>query len=107
MDDTELGTQKFQDFQEEEQQFLQDSEACCFTILKILNGFPGIQVKIHKILWKFMDFQSGSLSSSYSISNVVHVWIFSGISQYKIEFLKVPFYLLYNKYKMNRYLQSV
>ena len=42
MDDTELGTQKFQDFQEEQQQFLQDSKACSFTILRnsrILQDF--------------------------------------------------------------------
>ena len=29
---------------------------------KILNGFPGIAVKIHKILGKFMEFQSGTPS---------------------------------------------
>ena len=39
---------------------------------KILNGFPGIPVKIHKIFGKFMDFQSGSLSIYYRISDVVH-----------------------------------
>ena len=42
MDDTELGPQKFQDFHEEQQQFLQDSKACCFTILmnsRILQDF--------------------------------------------------------------------
>ena len=37
-----------------------------------LNGFPGIPVKIYKILKKFVDFQSYSLSISYRISNVVH-----------------------------------
>ena len=51
---------------------------------KILNGFPGIPVKIHKILGKFLEFQSGSPSIYYRISNVVHggVWIFSGIAHY-------------------------
>ena len=39
---------------------------------KNLNGFPGIPVKIYKILGKFVDFQSYSLSISYRISNVVH-----------------------------------
>ena len=37
-----------------------------------MNGFPGIPVKIYKILGKFLDFQSYSLSISYRISNVVH-----------------------------------
>ena len=41
-------------------------------ICKILNGFPGIPVKIHKISRKFMEFQSSSLSVYYKISNVVH-----------------------------------
>ena len=50
---------------------------------KILNGFPGIPVKIDKIFGKFMEFQSGSPSIYYRISNVVQgcVWIFSGIAQ--------------------------
>ena len=39
---------------------------------KILNGFPGIPVKIHKILGKFLESQSGSPSIYYRISNVVH-----------------------------------
>ena len=37
-----------------------------------LHGFPRIPVKIYKILQKFVDFQSNSLSISYRISNVVH-----------------------------------
>ena len=51
---------------------------------KTLNDFRGMPVKIHKILAKFMDFQSTSLSIFYRISNVVHgsVWIFSGIAQW-------------------------
>ena len=51
---------------------------------KNLNGFPGIPVKIYKLLGEFVDFQSYSLSISYKISNVVHrggVSIFSGIAQ--------------------------
>ena len=53
---------------------------------KNLNGFPGIPVKIYKILGKFVDFQSYSLSIFYWISNVVHgrEWIFSGIAQYDV-----------------------
>ena len=49
---------------------------------KILNGFSGIPVKIHKILGKFVEFQSGSPNIFYRISNVVHggVWILSGIA---------------------------
>ena len=51
---------------------------------KILNGFAGNPIKIHKILGKFVEFQSGSPSIYYKISNVVHggglVWIFSGIA---------------------------
>ena len=35
---------------------------------KSLNGFRGIQVKIHKIWGKFMDFQSCSTSIFYRIS---------------------------------------
>ena len=38
---------------------------------KTLNDFRGISVKIHKILRKFMDFQSILLSIFYRISNVV------------------------------------
>ena len=34
MDDTELGTLKFQDFQKWQLQFLQDSGACWFKILR-------------------------------------------------------------------------
>ena len=52
---------------------------------KILNGFSGIPIKIHKRLGKFMEFQSGSMSIYYRISNVVYgmcVWIFSGIAHY-------------------------
>ena len=50
---------------------------------KNLNAFPGIPVKIYKILEKFVDFKSYALSISYRISIVVHggVWIFSGIAQ--------------------------
>ena len=53
---------------------------------KNLNGFPGIPVKIYKILGKFVDFQSYSLSISYRISIVVHggVWIFSGMAHLKM-----------------------
>ena len=49
-------------------------------ICKILNGFSGIPVNIHKISRKFMEFQSSSPSIYYRIFNVVHggVWIFSG-----------------------------
>ena len=49
---------------------------------KIFNGFAGIPIKTHKILGKFMEFQSGSPSIYYRISNVVHggVWIFFGIA---------------------------
>ena len=36
------------------------------------NDFHGIPVKIHKILRKFIDFQSSLLSIFYRISNVVH-----------------------------------
>ena len=39
---------------------------------KILKGFAGILIKIHKILGKFVEFQSGSTSIYYRISNVVH-----------------------------------
>ena len=39
---------------------------------KILNGFAGIPIKIRKIFGKFMEFQSGSPSIYYRISNVVH-----------------------------------
>ena len=51
---------------------------------RTLNGFPGIPVKIYKILGKFMDFQSHSLGNSYRISNVFHgvcVDIFWNIAQ--------------------------
>ena len=78
MDDTELGTQKFQDFQEGQLQFLQDSRAYWFKILRNsrisqkFEWFPGIPVKIYKILGIFVDFQSCSLSISYRIPNVVH-----------------------------------
>ena len=89
MDDTKLGTQKFQDFQEGQWEFMQDFKSYWFTILensRILQnfGFPGIPVKIHKILGKLMEFQSGSPSLHYRISNVVHggVWIFSEIVHY-------------------------
>ena len=52
---------------------------------KILNGFAGIPIKIHKILAKFMEFQSGSPSIYYRISNVVHggMWILSGTAHYQ------------------------
>ena len=51
------------------------------NLTKLLN-FRGISVKIHKILGKFMDFQSSLLSIFYRLSDVVHgcVWIFSGIA---------------------------
>ena len=39
---------------------------------KVLNGFAGITIKIHKILGKFVEFQSDSPSIYYRISNVVH-----------------------------------
>ena len=39
---------------------------------KTFDDFHGIPVKIHKILVKFMDFQSSLLSIFYRISNVVH-----------------------------------
>ena len=47
-----------------------------------MNSFPGIPVKIYKILRKVVDFQLYSLSISYRISNVLHggVRIFSGIA---------------------------
>ena len=38
---------------------------------KTLNDFRRILVKLHKILAKFIDFQSSSLSIFYMISNVV------------------------------------
>ena len=41
-------------------------------VAKILNGFPGIPVKIHKLLGKFLESQSGSPSIYKRISNVVH-----------------------------------
>ena len=78
MDDNELGTQKFQDFQERQQQFMHEFKPCRFKFLgnsrfyKILNGFPGIPVKTDKILEKFMEFQSGSPSIYCRISNVIH-----------------------------------
>ena len=54
-------------------------------IFKTFNGFCGIPVKIHKILGKFMDFQSCSPSIFYRISNVDNWgWIFSGIAQYNL-----------------------
>ena len=49
MDHTDMGTQIVQDFQEKQQQFMQDSNG--------LNGFPGILVKIHKMLEKLTEFQ--------------------------------------------------
>ena len=81
MDDTELGTQKFQDFQKHSSSLCRipypaDSESWGIPeFFKILNGFPGIP-------GKFMEFLSGSPSIYYRISNVVHggVWIFSGIA---------------------------
>ena len=39
---------------------------------KSLKGFAGIPIKIHKILDKFMEFQSGSPTSYCRMSNVVH-----------------------------------
>ena len=45
---------------------------------KILNSFPGIPVKGHKILEKFTEFQSGSPSIYYRISNVVRGVCVSG-----------------------------
>ena len=54
---------------------------------KVLNGFAGIPIKIHKIAGKFVEFQSVLPSIYYRISNVIHgnVWIFSGIAQYFIK----------------------
>ena len=51
---------------------------------KTFNDFRGILVKIRKILGKFMDFQSSSLSIFYRISNVVHGGCvdISGIAHY-------------------------
>ena len=78
MDNTEMGTQKFQDFQEGQWQFMQDSNPADSKSWgipefgKILNGFAGIPIKIHKILGKYIGFQSGSLSIYYRTSNVVH-----------------------------------
>ena len=52
-----------------------DSKSCGIPeFRKKLNGFPGIPVKIYKILGKFVDFRSYSLSISYRISIVVHGW---------------------------------
>ena len=48
---------------------------------KILNGFAGIPIKIHKILGKFMEFQSGSAITGFPTSSMGGVWIFSGIAQ--------------------------
>ena len=51
MDDTELGTHKFYDFQEGQKQFIQDSKSANSEswgipeFCKILNGFPGIPEK--------------------------------------------------------------
>ena len=39
---------------------------------KILQGFTGIPIKIHKMLGKFMEFQSGSPIIYDRVSNVVH-----------------------------------
>ena len=39
---------------------------------KILKGFAGIPIKIHKMLGKFVEFQSDSPNIYYRISNVVH-----------------------------------
>ena len=39
---------------------------------EILNGFARIPIKIHKILGKFMEFQSGSPSTYCRIFSVVH-----------------------------------
>ena len=52
---------------------MQDSKSWGIPeICNILNGFPGISIKIHKILRKFMEFQSNSPSIYYRVSNVVH-----------------------------------
>ena len=55
---------------------------------------------IHKILWKFMEFQSGSPSIYYRISNVVHggVWIFSGIAQWDFGFVSLKFNFLFENF---------
>ena len=64
MDDTELCIQKSEEFQEGQQQFIQDSNPADSEswgipeFCKILNGFPGISVKIHNIFGKFLQFQS-------------------------------------------------
>ena len=60
MDDTEFGTQKFKDFQEELQQFLQDSKACCFTILR--NTLISLQ-----------DFEWFTWNSSQNSQNFVEI----------------------------------
>ena len=54
MDDTELGTQKFQDFQEAVYKGFQTLLIQSWGIpeYKISDGFPGIPVKIHKIWGK-------------------------------------------------------
>ena len=54
---------------------------------KILYGFAGILIKIHKIFGKFVEFQSGSPSIYYKIFSVVHggVWVFSGIAHSKFK----------------------
>ena len=96
MDDTELGTQEFQDFHEG-----QYSSTVCRNpkpanskswgipeFCKTVNGFPWIPAKIYRISEKFMpDFQSGSLSIYYRISKVVH-WGGGGC-EYFLEFYRL------------------
>ena len=68
MYDTELGTQKSQDSQEDSSSLCRipnpaDSNSWGIPeFCKILNGFLGIPVKLHKIFGKFMEFRSGSPS---------------------------------------------
>ena len=92
MNDTELGTQNFRTTKKDSSSLCKISNPADSNswgipeFCKILNGFPGIPVKIHKILGTFMEFQSGSPSIYYRISSVVHWggggWIFSGIAHY-------------------------
>ena len=98
MDDTELGTQKFQDFQEGHQQFIQDSTPCLFRILgnsRILQDFEWFSwnsVKIHKILGNSWNSSQAhrAFITRFPVSSIggggggggggCGVWIFSGIA---------------------------
>ena len=81
MDDIELGTQNFRISKKGSSSLCRipnpaDSKSCGIPeFCKTLNEFPGIPVKIPKIGGgggEFMEFQSGSPSIYYRISNVVH-----------------------------------